>query len=209
MYLIDKTYFREILNIPSINEVNNDISDTLNYNINKYVRLFMQEFLGVELFSDFDNHLIGGVLDDNAPQKWLNLINGVVYTINNKTFKWKGLIYKEGEMKISLLANLVYYYSFQNSINSSVGQVVVNPRNATNINPSEHLTRVWNEFIEMYQGNYNVNPIQYYHNEELFLDCCNNRQSGFVSLLQFVRDKKDDYVGINAPCLNYINRFGL
>ena len=209
MYLIDKTYFNGILNIPNIYEVNSDELNNLNKNIDKYARLFMQEFLGVELFIDFDSHLTGGVLNNNAPQKWKDLVNGVVYTLNDKTFKWKGLIYTEGAINTSLIANFVYYFSYQNSINSSVGQVVVNPRNAENINPSEHLTRIWNEFIDMYQGGAVSNPKQYFHNGVLFLDYYHNRESGFVSLLQFVTDKKDDYENINAPCLYYKNRFGL
>jgi hypothetical protein len=209
MYLIDKTYFNGILNIPNIYEVNSDELENLNKNIDKYARLFMQEFLGVELFIDFDSHLTGGVLNQNAPQKWKDLVNGVVYTLNDKTFKWKGLIYTEGAINTSLIANFVYYFSYQNSINSSVGQVVVNPRNAENVNPSEHLTRVWNEFIEMYQAGDVASPEQYFHNGVLFLDYYQNRQSGFVSLLQFVTDKRADYESINAPCLNYKNRFGL
>lgn len=207
MYLIDKTYFNGILNVPNIYEVNSDELDNLNKNIDKYARLFMQEFLGVNLFLDFDSHLTGVVLDSNAPQKWKDLVNGVVYTLDGKTFKWKGLIYSEGAMNTSLIANFVYFNSYQNSINSSVGQVVVNPRNATNINPSEHLTQVWNEFINMYQGGDVSSPAQYYHNGVLFLDYYQNKQSGFVSLLQFVTDKKEDYVGIVAPCLEYQNRF--
>jgi hypothetical protein len=209
MYLIDKTYFNGILNIPNIYEVNSDELNNLNKNIDKYARLFMQEFLGVELFIDFDSHLTGGVLNNNAPQKWKDLVNGVVYTINDKTFKWKGLIYTEGAINTSLIANFVYYFSYQNSINSSIGQVVINPRNGENVNPSEHLTRVWNEFIEMYQDVPVSSPQQYFHNGVLFLDYYHNRQSGFVSLLQYVTDKKADYESINAPCLNYKNRFGL
>ena len=47
----------------------------------------------------------------------------------------------------------------------------------------------------MYQGGSVSSPQQYYHNGVLFLDYYHNRQSGFVSLLQFVTDKKDDYIG--------------
>ena len=209
MYLIDKTYFNGILIVPNIYEVNSDELENLNKNIDKYARLFMQEFLGLELFIEFDSHLTGGVLNSNAPQKWKDIVNGVVYTLKGKTFKWKGLIYSEGAINISLLANFVYYYSYQNSVNSSIGQVVINPRNAVNINPSEHLTQVWNEFINMYQGSFNTNPTQYYHNGALFIDYYNGNNSGFVSLLQFVTDKKSDYETIVAPCLNFKNRFGL
>ena len=209
MYLIDKTYFNGILNVPNIYEVNSDELDNLNMNIDKYARLFMQEFLGVNLFLDFDSHLTGGVLNSNAPQKWKDLVNGVVYTLNGKTFKWKGLIYSEGAINISLLANFVYYYSYQNSVNSSIGQVVINPRNATNVNPSEHLSQVWNEFVSMYQQYSLPNAQQYYNNGVIFMDYFNGNTSGFVSLLQFVTDKKSDYESIVAPCLNFKNRFGL
>jgi hypothetical protein len=209
MYLIDKTYFNGILNVPNIYEVNSDELQNLNKNIDKYARLFMQEFLGVELFIEFDSHLTGGVLNSNAPQKWKDIVNGVVYTLNGKTFKWKGLIYSEGAINISLLANFVYYYSFQTCVNSSIGQVVINPRNATNVNPSEHLTQVWNEFVSMYQSYDTPNALQYYHNNTMFVDHYNSNTSGFVSLLQFVTDKKSDYETIVAPCLNFKNRFGL
>jgi hypothetical protein len=209
MYLIDKTYFNGILNVPNIYEVNSDELINLNMNIDKYARLFMQEFLGAELFIDFDSHLTGGVLDNTAPQKWKDLVNGVTYTLNNKTFVWKGLIYTQGTTNVSLIANFVYYFAYQNSINTSVGQVLVNPRNATNINPSEHLTEVFNDFVDKYQGYSMPNANQYYHNGVLFLDYYNGNNSGFVSLLQFVTDKKADYETINAPCLNYQNRFGI
>ena len=210
MFIIDKTYFNGILNVPNIYEVNSDELDNLNKNIDKYVRLLLKNFLNAELFIELNSHLTGGVLDANAPQKWKNLINGLVYTKNNKTYVWQGLIYSEGSINISLLAYFVYYYSYQNTINSSVGQVLVNPRNAENVNPSEHLTNVWNEFIRMYQGYNSPNPEQYYYNGVLFKDClgCGGDNS-YVSLLQYVRDYKEDYPSINSLCFNYKNRFGI
>jgi hypothetical protein len=164
----------------------------------------MQNFLGAELFLDFDSHLTGGVLDSNAPQKWKDLVNGATYTKDNKTYVWKGIKYTEGTINESLLAYFVYYYSYQNSINSSVGQVVVNPRNAENINPSEHLTNVWNIFIRNYQGSTSTNCLQFYNNFDFF-----ENNNTYVSLMQFVIDKKENYVNINGPMLNYKNRFGL
>jgi hypothetical protein len=204
MYIIDKTYFNVIINAPNIYEVNSDELNNLNKNIDKYARLFMQNFLGAELFLDFDSHLTGGVLDSNAPQKWKDLVNGATYTKDNKTYVWKGIKYTEGTINESLLAYFVYYYSYQNSINSSVGQVVVNPRNAENINPSEHLTNVWNIFIRNYQGSTSTNCLQFYNNFDFF-----ENNNTYVSLMQFVIDKKENYVNINGPMLNYKNRFGL
>lgn len=208
--LINDTYFQGILNVPNIYEVNSLELTQLNYAIDKWGTLFIQEFLGYELFNEFSTHLTGGNLNATAPQKWKNLVNGIEYTLNNKTFKWRGLIYSEGISKISIIAYFVYYMKYQNSVNTSMGLVGVEPRNGININPFEHLTTIWNEFIYMYQGTTNTNAKRYIHQGVIFDDFyCGVNSSSYVSLLQFITDNKQDYLNINAPELAVKNRYGI
>ena len=207
MYLIDSTYFNGKLNLPNKVEVNSQALAFLNQNIEKYVPFYLQELLGFEKFEDLDSHIVGGVLQNTAPQMWLDLVNGVTYTHNDKNYKWRGLMFENGMSKVSLLANFVYLNQYQNSINTSIGQVIVEPKNGANINPSEHLTDIWNEFLEMYQGCSDVNYKGIYNiNGTMFVDYLRNQSnSGYVSLVQYLNHFKDVY-NVNPPILAFQNR---
>jgi hypothetical protein len=195
MYIINQTYFNGIINVPNVNEPTSDEADLLNTNIDKYVRLFLQEVLGFEKFEELDSYIIGGVLQPTAPQMWLDLVNGTTYTKNGKNFKWKGLKYDLGTSKVSILAYFVYFNQYQNSFNSQIGQVYVEPKNGINANPTEHLTQIFNEFVEMYQGNCNARYKGVYQvNDVLFVDYFGNHSnSGYVALTEFLLHNKEVY----------------
>jgi len=210
MYIVDKTYFIKSINVPNVAEHNADELVSLNTSIDKYARQFLQFTLGNVLFTDLDNNVTLGVLDVGAPQKWLNLVNGCEYIINGKTYTWNGLIFEQGLYKTSILAHYTYLNHYQTDINTSLGQIAINPKNGVNVNPTEHLVSIYNEFVEMYQGNSCNEPIQYYRNETLFTDYYGNgNNSGYVSYLQFLIDNKVDYPDVSAQGLAYKNQLGI
>ena len=209
MFIIDTTYFIKSISVPNTEEPTSDASIELETSIDRYVSQFLKLTLGNVLFTDLKANTTNGVLDSGAPQKWKNLIDGCNYTLDGKTYTWQGLKYTEGLFKVSLLANFVYVNHYQSTINSQLGQVIIEPKNGTNADYTTHLVTIWNDFVEMYQGSTCNEPQQYYRNGVLFTDYFNNRESGYVSYLQFLLDNETDYPNISAGSLEFKNSFGL
>jgi len=210
MYIVDPTYFIKKLSIPNIEEHGSPEAIELESSIDRYARQFLQITLGNTLFADLDNNVTDGVLDLTAPQKWLNLVNGCNYTVSGKSYTWKGLIYEEGTFKESILAYFVYLNNYQTTVNTRMGQVVLEGKNSMNQNPSEHITGIYNDFVEMYQGNTCNEPSIYWINNLLVKDYAQGfNNTGYVSFLQFLNDNVVDYPDFTAGYLKFENRFGL
>ena len=209
MYLIDKTYFIKNLHVPNTEEPTSDASTDLDMSIDRYVRQFMQFTLGNVLFTDFDNYVTDGELEITAPQKWLNLVNGHSYTKEGIYYVWQGLKYELGLYKVSLLANYTYVNHYQNTTNSILGQIAIDPKNGVVVNPTDHLVSVWNEFIEMYQGANCSNGVVNYYDNVVFVDYYQHKENGFVSYLQFLQDNKEDYPDFKAGVINFKNSLGI
>lgn len=208
MYLIDKTYFLKSISVPNTEEPTSDASTDLDMSIDRYARQFLQVSLGNVLFTDLDSYIIDGVLT-GAPQKWLDLVNGVSYTKNGVDYVWQGLKYDLGLYKVSILAHYTYVNHYQNTVNSNLGQVIIVPKNGMVVNPTDHLVSVWNEFVEMYQGANCSNSVTSYHNGVLFTDYYQFKENGYVSYLQFLEDNKDVYEGLKANVINFKNSLGI
>lgn len=209
MLYIDNTYFVRKLSIPRINEPTSDASIELEESIDGYVSQFFRETLGNVLFEDLKSNTTDGELDVLAPQKWLNLINGCEYTKDGKTFTWQGVKYEDGAFKVSLLANYVYLNHFNNTHNSQLGTIMLDGKNAVNVDSTPHLVDIFNDFVDMYQGKYNCQPYKSYRNGVMFVDYYGNRESGYVSYLQFLKDNETDYSNIPAQSIEYKNSWGL
>ena len=63
--------------------------------------------------------------------------------------------------------------------------------------------------FKMYQGSTCNEPQQYYRNGVLFTDYFGNRESGYVSYLQFLLDNATNYPDVPAQSLEFKNSFGL
>lgn len=209
MYLIDVSYFIKNLHVPNTEEPTSDAYNELEVSIDRYVRQFLQLTLGRELFFELDSHVTDGELNSSAPQIWLNLVNGCNYTNNGINYTWKGLIYQEGLFKGSILAYFVYCNHFQNTANSVLGQIAIDPKNGVVINPTSHLVNIWNEFIEMYQGSCSSSTKTTFYDGVIFEDYFQNKTNGYVSYLQFLRDNKADYPNFEANVINFVNSFGI
>lgn len=210
MYLIDKDYFIKSIAVPNVEEPSSDNALELEISIDKYARQFLQFTLFNVLFTELDSYITNGVLSNAAPQKWLNLVNGCDYTVGDVTYTWKGLLVGDGLYKSSILAHYTYLNHYQNDINTQLGQIVIEPKNGVNVNPTEHLVTIHNEYVEMYQGNTCTHPTHYFHSGVLFVDYYgSNHNNGYVSYLQFLMDNKIDYPNISANYLSYQNQLGL
>lgn len=184
MYLIDVDYFTGKYEIPNINESNNGVKEDLTQFIDIEVRDFMRNLLGLELFTEFDSFMVAGVIDPSAPQKWLDLVNGVTY--DGK--RWNGLIYEIAPYKKSLLTNYIWakYYTDRNRIDGNGNANVIESKNAILGNAANQYFPIWNEFV---------------------LQVTMHQENGFVGLNQFLGDKDTDYPTTNFVCVDYENRF--
>lgn len=198
MYLIDETYFIKDLAVPN-SKPSLDIPDNevaFEVYIDKYARLLLQNALGNVLFDDLNSDIENGSLKSDADQKWKDLVNGKSYEYNGKTFKWKGLLFTEGAFKGSVLAQYTYYHWHLDQISqmSGIGEVKGNAVNTTNVNSTRRSVKVWNEYIEMYQGGAAQDSYKFsYVNGIPFHDYFTQDVSDYVSLLTFLRHNETDY----------------
>ena len=187
MYLINEANFTREISVPNLTSSQSGNAENLTKYGDEKPRLLLQMALGSVLFTDLDSQVTNGVLDNDADQKWKELVNGKEY--DGKV--WKGLNYDEGSFKVSLLAYFTYWNWLNDSLSSNL-QVQV--KNAENVNDTNSLVNVWNTFIQMYQGGvYDFGKKVYIINGTTFVDWYNGNNSNYVNLLQFLQDNPTDY----------------
>lgn len=209
MYLIDKTYFRNKLQINGLYEANNGIETKLNDYISIYVIDFLQKLLGVD-FEDLKANITDGVLDTGAPQKWLDLINGKSYTKDGKDYVWRGLLYQNGSVKLSILANVVYCSLIHDLVTGN-GQISVDVKSSRMLVPRKNYIEVWNEIANQFNQSIDLQPKISFIRGVKFTDYYGGlSDNGYRTLTDFLIDFEDDYQNVNI-CLGYeiINSFDL
>lgn len=212
MYIITPDYFQKQYTIPNIDEMDSKNATVLEICIDQYVRLLLQNALGYNLWKELDLNVTNGVLDIGAPQKWLDLVNGKIYTKNGKTFTWKGLIYTEGIYKGSLLVPFVYYHFLKENVSllTGTGEKVLDASNAIGVNSTQRMVMSWNDFVNQYQGqcfNYSVN--RYYHDGVLVEDYFTGNDSEQVNLIQYLEDNQANYIDAHKRLYKVQNQLGL
>jgi hypothetical protein len=201
MYLIDKTYFRNKLQIDGLYESNTGIETKLNDYISIYVTDFLQKLLGVD-FEELKANITDGALNDDAPQKWLDLVNGKTYQKNGKDYIWKGLIYQSGSVKLSILTNVVYCNLIHDLVTGN-GQISIDVKSSKMLVPRKNFIEVWNEISEQLNQSYWNEPTISYRNSVKFTDYFGNKtDNGYVTLADFLIDFEIDYPNFNV-CLGY------
>ena len=149
MYIIDDTYFQSPKYvIPNLEESDSKAFAELQILIDNTCRLFMQSILTNDEFVDFDSYLVNGmfpIVTTGMPQKWIDLVNGKE--------DWKGIIQTNGTSKTSLLVDLVYYEWLveNNTYITSFGDTKANPKGADNVNSTQRIVNVWNDFVSKYE----------------------------------------------------------
>lgn len=198
MYIIDDSYFTRDLHVPN-NTASLDIPNSgvlIESYIDEYARLLLQNALGLDLFNDFDSYLVNGGFDSNsAPQLWIDLVDGVEYTIGTRNYKWRGLRYQQGAFNRSILAKYAYYHWFldNQSKTTAMGEKVGSAVNNLNVNGTPKSVKIWNEYIAEYQGETRCNYTFSYVNGVQFHDYYSGNDSDYVSLLTFLKDNPTNY----------------
>lgn len=215
MYLIDASYFQKEISIPNVNETYSESSDNLDYFIDEKVRLLLQkDILGLSLFSELDSHIENGVLEQDAPQKWIDFVNGVEYIDSNgNSKKWNGLLFELGSVNKSLLAYYVFNFwlQYNDTVVTGAGEQAISVTNSNRINSNRRIVDSWDAFLHMYQGNYENNGVfkgyvsgvwfeDYYHN---------SNNNNYVSCVGFLQDKKEDYPDAVCKLFRPMNYFNL
>lgn len=148
-------------------------------------------FLGYEQYTDLISRFdaTGDFLPD-APQKWIDLVDG--------KDEWKGLRYKIGDYKKSLIANYVYFYWLAEYYNTVTVFGVQSPEyaNSETLIPNDKQTKTWNEFLKMY----GYTPV--YRNSPTFFNnwngtglmwTGNGQNTNFTTLYDFMSKNSDVY----------------
>lgn len=213
MYLIDASYFIREIHVPNVNESNTDSGVKLDYFIDEKVRLLLStKALGSVLFTELNSNITSGVLSNTAPQKWKDLVNGKTYTKDGESYVWDGLLQTKGTFKKSLLAYYTYYYWLMDNVSlmGGVGEVRGEAKNAVNINSTQRLTTIWNEFVKMYQGEKACyNGVKYIYNGVPITDYYNQNSGNYVSLLQYLKDNETNYPDATLEMFEFKNQLGL
>lgn len=217
MYIIDGTYFKSLnREIPNLDEADSRSFSELERIIDEKCRLLLLDFLSVEQFQELDGYLVNGMFPTDTtgiPQKWIDLVIGVNYEVNDVNLVWNGLAYSKGTYKGSLLADYVYSFWLEGmaSYMTGVGDAKANPKGANLVNPTQRYVTTWNKFVEQYQSDVCKN---YYQPNFSFVWGLNYPWSfayrnSEVSLLQFLSDKNDDYPNDNRKIFEVKNQLGL
>lgn len=224
MYIINDTYFKSLnREIPNLDEADSRAFAELERIIDEKCRLLLLDFLSVEQFQEFDSYLVDGLFPENSqpdpmlpnyvPQKWIDLVKGVTYQVNDVDLIWSGLIYEKGTYKGSLLADYVYSFWLEGmaSYMTGLGDAKANPKGANLVNPTQRYVNTWNKFVEQYQSDVCKNYWQ--PNFSFVWDLNYPWSFGYknseVSLLQFLSDKNEDYPNDNRKVFEVKNQLGL
>lgn len=218
MYIINDTYFKSLnREIPNLDEADSRSFAELERIIDEKCRLLLLDFLSVEQFQELDNYLVNGLFPTDTtgiPQKWIDLVNGVNYEVNDVNLVWDGLAYSKGTYKGSLLADYVYSFWLEGmaSYMTGVGDAKANPKGANLVNPTQRYVNTWNKFVEQYQGTltaYRGSLHGGYYPISFYTDYWCYKQNSEVSLLQFLSDKNEDYPNENRKVFDVKNQLGL
>lgn len=162
--------------------------------------------LGLDLYNELQIALAD---IDNADARWQNLVKGLEYSIDGKTYKWEGL-----NSPKSLIAYAIYYYFLErsNTFLTGIGVQQPNAENATNLNPNYKMSKAWQTFLIKYQKGYLVCPNIEVYNKGIFIDWLGSNNEIIRSLYQFLNDKIEDYPeweNHNFYIYIEVNSFGL
>jgi len=210
MYIINETYFIKELNIPNDNSIDVSGSTTpFESYIDKESRLCLQNALGSVLFAELDSLVVGGTYVPDG-SKWDQFIEGETYDFQGVSYTWKGLIFTEGTFKGSVLAYFVYckWLEFQLSQQTGMGEAKGSAINSQSMNATHRYVNTWNNFIELYQGSERSESFSFV-NGVPFLDYFGANGGSYVSLITYLKHKKDDFENASLKMYEAKNTLGI
>lgn len=196
--ITSRSYYKADIRIDDIQEVAPDSEETtegLNIDlfISKNERDVLIKCLGYALYSEFQGSL--EVKEGNTLQtiktesetKWKELLNGKKYTIDGIAVEWRGLVFKDGNLDRSLIAN----YVFCKYIKSDYFLNKFETKKLITKNPTFEYIDSWNSLCELVVSGNN----------------------GERSLYQFINDMNhidpNTYLNFQPIKFNKMNRFSI
>lgn len=175
--------------------------------------LFVAEF-DVDRTSPTYGELLGG-----APQRFINLLDGLTYTLNGEDFYWNGLRFRTDPSTNpqAALRSLIVYYVYYRYVNDNVdnltnlGVAVEDVKNANITDPTRLMVFVWRKFFDLYQRGYYTGRYGYRCNYNGFpvIDYTGYNNTREVSLWKFLNDNRDTYPEWRFTACENINEFGI
>lgn len=215
MSITDATYYQRGKKfLPNINNINAEIAGVPNATnelqlfIDKYERLFLINFLGIVNYELLKVALLNLPAAD---AKWKNLVTGVNYVKNSKTYRFDGL---RGSNLDSLVAWYIFckYMENDESYYSTTGIAKSTASNSNSFAPTRKYLDAWYSFLTAYQNDSTINQptvfvnasgvvgVDYYGAEE---------SNSLVTLETFLKDHSTDYVGYNLKKYDSKNGWGI
>ena len=151
----------------------------------------LEKIMGRKFFAAFET----GMAQATPLQKWQDLLNGVSYQSNGKTYSWIGIK--------NLLKPFIYsqWIGATANPNSGIGIVRMDSENALFVNPAYEISRSWNTFNRNVGGCHSVYNTLYgylFLSGDTYLDDVAPEYDSFVS-----------YLSANFNCPGRKNAFDL
>lgn len=210
--LIDNTFFTNKILIPNLGVgIGKTNIDAL---IEEKCYSFLRSLLGQKLYKELLLNLdVNLDLKTDADQKWKDLLYGKEY--DDK--KWNGLIQTGKHLKYSILADYTYLCYIENttSLTTNNGQVVLESKNATNVNPTQKQVEVWNGIVDVVQESLQGDkPYLSRIRGVLFVDWYGSNNSSNVTLTEYFNDHSEEFPNpeLRTPegyRIQYKNQLGL
>lgn len=150
--LIDSTYFINKLNLPQVGNTEG-LADVNNF-ITQYEPEYLRCVLGNELYDVFINEVDGSGLP--SEQRWIDLLEGVSFTYKNCSYVWNGFKPLTPALKISPIANYVFYQYVNNKVTdfTLIGEVQSTTDNNRVVSSVDRLVDTWNRMVDMNKNLY-------------------------------------------------------
>lgn len=187
--ITSSSYFTGIIEVPNISTANTPNASR----VGKQTKLarFIEEYeldviskcLGAYLSKEFQSKLevvspaTVQTVKSSAEQKWKDLFNGKEYSLNGQPVEWRGLIFKQGTVDISLISYYVFMQFFRHDMTrfGDIGLQIEKAKNAKRAFYGPKYVLAGQKFYELTVGNSN----------DIY------KTSGYRSLYQFIQDMND------------------
>lgn len=139
--IIDTSFFYQQLAVPQITDPG--VSNELVMFIKDYEPSLLTNLLGYELYKAY--------LALPGAARMVNLLSGDEFVNRcGELTKWKGLVFIDGSLKKSLIANHVYYWFTRNQATNSTsgGEKTTKSENSVEASPRFKQSRAWNEMVD-------------------------------------------------------------
>lgn len=147
MPLIDVTYFKGSITLGNVSTGSDAQADTdlIDVYIPQYETEYLKKVLGYPLYTAF---MAGLLITPTIPQKWVDLRDGVDYTVHDKPYRWNGF---KNTDKVSPIAFYVYaeYQNNYATTTTNIAEVMNQVQNSTNTSPMNKIWAAWNDMKEL------------------------------------------------------------